>query len=94
MIPRKTKLMIPISFHVCTGGTWIKDVGYEYHYSECPTAEQINNCKDEWANMVRSDSTDLSGIIPGLKKVIIVVSGPNEFIVKKMWPTLAFAEKK
>lgn len=93
IISHKTKLMIPVSFRVCTGYSYIKEVGYVPDYSDCPTTKQINNCKDEWRDMVRADSTNLSSIIPGLTKVIIVLSGPNEIITEKIWPILAFAKK-
>jgi hypothetical protein len=92
IICRNTKLMIPVNFSVCTGYERIGDA-YSPVYSECPTPVLINNCKDKWAGMVRSDSTDLSSIIPGLKKAIVVVSGPNEILVTGMWPTLALAKK-
>lgn len=96
IISRKTKLMIPTYFRVCIGHNYVRDVGYEPYFSDCPTAQQINDCKDEWRNMVRADSTDLSLIIPGLTKVIVVVSGPNEILAERIWPMpiLAFAKKQ
>lgn len=93
-IVRKTKLMIPVSFHVCTGYQYIGDGMSMPIYSECPTAQQINNCVNEWKKMVRADSTDLSMIVPGLTKAIVVVSGPNEILTEKACTALAFAEKK
>jgi len=44
---------------------------------------------------IRIDTTDLSSLIPGLTKAMVVVSGPNEVIYNNLAsPFLAKAEKK
>ncbi len=83
LISTKLKILVPINITTCVGG----NINTGPDYSDNPSPLQI--MKDWGRNKVRLDTTDLSLIIPGLTKAVVIISGPNEMVHRENNVTLA-----